>query len=51
LPEINCGDKHSVYFVKLTLPMQYTENSRLFIDGMTPHHTIKHMQYSNGVTI
>ena len=31
--------------------MKYTQYSRLFVDGVTPDHTIMHVQYSNGVAI
>jgi len=51
LPELSCGDRHSLYFVKLTMPMQHTHYSRLFIDGVMADHTIMYVQYSNEVTV
>jgi len=40
-----------VYFVKLTLPIYYTQYPQQFIDGLTADHAIMHVQYSNGVAI
>jgi len=51
LPEVSYGGRHSVYFVKLTLPIQYNNIQNLFIDGVTADHTIMYVQYSNGVTV
>jgi len=35
LPEIKCGGRHFIYFIKLTLPILNTQHYRLFIDGVT----------------
>jgi len=33
------------------MPMQHTQYSRLFIDGVMADHTIMYVQYSNEVTV
>jgi len=38
--EISCGGRHSVYFVKLTLPVSYTQYSQLFFDELMAGHII-----------
>jgi len=54
LSEISCGDKHFVYFVKLTLLIQYTQYSRLFIGGVSAvrpyHHVCAVQQWRHHLT-
>jgi len=47
LPEINYGDRHSVYFVADVIYKIFTN----VYGGVTSDCTVMHVQYSNGVTI
>ena len=45
------GDRYSVCFAKLTLLIQYTQYSQLFMEWTMPDHAIVHLHFSSGVTI
>jgi len=44
-------DRYSVCFAKLTLLIQYTQYSQLFMEWTMPDHAIVHLHFSSGVTI